>query len=54
MILVSVNYLREEINSISNSGDAQYRLVKSLLCSSFLSKNILIKVYRMVILPDAI
>ena len=45
MILVSVNYLHEEINSILNSGDAQYRLVKSHLCSIFLSKNIMIKIY---------
>ena len=44
MILISENYLHEEINSILNSGDAQYHLVKNILSSSFLSKNLKIKI----------
>jgi len=54
MIVVSENYLHEEINSILNSGDAQYCLVKSLLSSSFLSENLKIKICRKIILPDVI
>jgi hypothetical protein len=54
MILISENYLHEEINSILNSGDAQYCSVKNILSSSFLSKNLKIKICQMIILPDVI
>jgi hypothetical protein len=38
--------IQEEIRSSLKSGNASYHLVQKLVCSSFLSKNIKIKIYR--------
>jgi len=45
------NSNREEIKSIMQSGNACYYSVHDLLSSSFLSKNIEIKIYKIIILP---
>jgi len=45
------NSMQEEIKSRLKSGNACYHLVQSLLSSSFLSKNLMIKIYRTIILP---
>jgi len=39
--------IHEEIKSIFKSDNAYYHLVQDLLCYSFLSKNIKIKIYRL-------
>jgi sorting nexin-29 len=44
------NSIQEEIKSRLKSGNASYPLVENLLSSSFLSKNIKIKIYRNIIL----
>jgi len=49
--LTNQNSLQEEIHSISNSGNACYHSVQNPLSSSFLSKNIKIKIYGTIILP---
>jgi hypothetical protein len=41
------NSIHEEIKSRFKSDNAYYHLVKDLLCSSFLSKNIKIEIYRL-------
>ena len=43
--------IQEEINSRLRSGNACYHSLKNLLFSSFLSKSIKIKIYRIIILP---
>jgi len=48
--LTNQNSIQEEIKSRLKSGNACYHLVQNLLCSSLLSKNIKIKVYRTIIL----
>ena len=49
--LTNQNSVREEIKSRLKSGNACYHLVQNLLPSSFLSKNLKIKIYRTIILP---
>ena len=49
-ILTNQNSVQEEIKSSLNSGNACYHSVQNLLCSSLLSKNIEIKIYRLIIL----
>jgi len=49
--LTDQNSILEEIKSGLNSGIAFYHSVQILLCSSLLSKNIKIKIYRTIILP---
>ena len=49
--LTNHNSIQEEIKSRLKSGNACYYSVQNLLYSSFLSKNIKIKIYRTVILP---
>ena len=44
----------EEIKSILESGDTCYHLVKNLLSSIFLYKNLKIKIYRTVILLEVL
>jgi len=44
-------YIQEEINSRLKSGNACYHSVQNLLSSSLLSKSIMIKTYRSIILP---
>ena len=43
-------YIEEEIKSRLKSGTACYRSVQNLLSSSLLSKNLMIKIYRTIIL----
>jgi hypothetical protein len=45
------NSIHEEIKSNLKSGNACYHSVHNLLCSSLLSKNVKIKIYRSIILP---
>jgi hypothetical protein len=45
------NYIQEEIKGRLKSGSACYHSVQKLLSSSFLSKNLKIKIYRNIILP---
>jgi hypothetical protein len=49
--LTNQNSIQEEIKSILNSGYACYYSVQNPLSSSLLSKNIKIKIYRIIILP---
>jgi hypothetical protein len=48
---VKQNSIHEEIKSSLKSGNTCYHSVQNLLPSSLLSKNIKIKMYRIVILP---
>jgi hypothetical protein len=45
------NSIHEEIKRRLKSGNVCYHSVQNLLSSSFLSKNIKIKIYRTIILP---
>jgi len=49
--LTHQNYIQEEIKSRLKSGNACYHSVQNLLSSSFLSKNLRIKIYKTIILP---
>ena len=49
--LTNQNYIQEEIKSRLKSENTSYHSVQNLLPSSFLSKNINIKIYRTIILP---
>jgi len=49
--LTNQNSIQEEIKSRLKSGNACYHSVQNLLSSSLLSKNLKIKVYRIIILP---
>jgi len=49
--LTNQNSIREEIKSRLKSGNACYDLVQNLLSSSLLSKNLTIKISRIIILP---
>ena len=49
--LTNQNSIQEEIKSRLRSGSACYHLVKSLLSSRLLSKNLRTKIYRTIILP---
>jgi len=49
--LTQKNSSREEIQSRLKSGNACYHSVQNLLSSSWLSKNLKIKIYRTIILP---
>jgi len=49
--LTNQNSIQEEIKSRLKSGNACYHLVQNLLSSSFLSKNLKIKIYGTIILP---
>jgi len=49
--LANQNSIPEEIKSRLKSMNACYHLVQNLLCSSLLSKNLKIKIYRTIILP---
>src|SRR5215469_16049153 len=50
-MLTNQNYIQEEIKSRLKLGNACYYFVQNLLSSSFLSKNLKIKIYRTIILP---
>ena len=49
--LTNQNSFHEEIKSRLKSGNACYHSVQNLLPSSLLSKNLKIKIYRIIILP---
>ena len=50
-ILIDQNSIQEEVKSRLKSGNACYHSVQNLLSSSFLSKNLKIKIYRTITLP---
>ena len=52
--LTNQNSIQEEIKSRLKSGNACYHSVQNLLSSSLLSKNLKIKIYRIIILPVAL
>ena len=49
--LTNKNSIQKEIKSRLKSGNACYHSVQNLLSSSLLSKNLNIKIYRIIILP---
>ena len=49
--LINQNSIQEEIKSRLKSGNSSYHSVQKLLSSSLLSKNLKIKIYRIIILP---
>jgi hypothetical protein len=49
--LTDQNCMHEEIKSRLNLGDTCYRSVQSLLSSCLLSRNLKVKIYKMIILP---
>jgi hypothetical protein len=49
--LTNQNSIREEIKNRLKSGNVCYHLVQNLLSSSWLSKNLKTKIYRIIILP---
>jgi len=53
-ILTNQNSIQEEIKSRLKSGNACYHAAQNLLSSSLLSKNLNIKIYRIIILPIAL
>ena len=52
-MLTYQNFVHEDINNRLNSGNVCCHSVENLIFSSFLSKNIQIKVSRTIILPVA-
>jgi len=48
--LMNQNYIQEEMKSRLKWGNACYHLVQNLLFSSLLSKNLKIKIYRIILL----
>jgi len=49
--LMDQNSILEEIKSILKSGNACYHSAQNLLSSKLLSKNVKIKIYRILIVP---
>jgi hypothetical protein len=49
--IMNQNSIQEEIKSNLKSGSACYLSVQNILCSSLLSKNTKIEIYRIIILP---
>ena len=49
--LTNQTSIQEEIKSRLKSGNAYYHSVQNLLSSSFLTKNLKIKIYRTIIFP---
>ena len=49
--LMNQNSIQEEIKRKLKSGNVCYHSVQNLLSSSFLSKNLKIKIYRTIIMP---
>jgi len=52
--LTHQNSIPEEIKSGLRLGNACYHSLQNLLCSRLLSKNLKIKIYRTIILPDVL
>jgi hypothetical protein len=53
-ILKDQNCMHEEIKSRLNTGNACYHLVHSLLSSHLLCRNLKVKIYKTIILPDVL
>jgi len=51
---VNQNFIQEEIKSTLKSGCTCYHSVQNFLSTSFLSKNVKIKIYRTIILPPVL
>jgi hypothetical protein len=51
-MLTDQNCLHKEIKSKLNSGNACYRSDQSFLSSHLLSRNVKVKIYKTIILPD--
>jgi hypothetical protein len=51
MAVISQNLIQEEVKRRLNSGNACYYLVQNLLSSHLLSKNLKIRIYKIIILP---
>jgi hypothetical protein len=51
MTVTNQNLIQEEIRKRSNSGNACYHSVQSLLSSRLLSRNVQIRIYNAIILP---
>jgi len=49
--LTNQNSIQEEVKSRLKSGNASYYSLQNLLCSSLLSKNLKINIYRTIFLP---
>jgi hypothetical protein len=49
--LTNQNFIYEEVRSRLNSGNACYHAVQNLLSSRLLSRNVKIKIYKIIILP---
>jgi hypothetical protein len=49
--LTDENYMHEENKSRLNSGNACYHSVQSVLSSRLLSRNLKVKIYKIIILP---
>jgi hypothetical protein len=52
--LTDQNSMHKENKSRLNSGNASYHLVQSLLSSHLLSRNLKVKIYKTIILPDVL
>ena len=52
--LTNQNYIQEEIKNRLKTGNASYHSVQNLLSSSLLPKNLKIKIYRTIILPEVV
>jgi hypothetical protein len=51
MTLENQNFMHEKIKSRLNSSNACYHSVQSLLSSCLLSRNVKVKIYKIIILP---
>jgi hypothetical protein len=51
MTVINQNLIQEEIKRRLNSGNACYYSVQNLLSSHLLSKNVMVRIYKTIILP---
>jgi len=52
MTVTNRNYIQEEVNSSSNSGNACYHSVQNILSSRLLSENVKVKVVPVLLLTE--
>jgi hypothetical protein len=52
--ITNENLIQEEIERRLNSGNACYHSVQNLLSSHLLSKNIKVRIYKTIILPEVL
>jgi hypothetical protein len=52
--LTDQNCIHKELKSRLNSGKACYHFVQSMLSSCLLSRNLKVKIYKTIILPDVL